>query len=238
MASRYKLWYETVVRQDLLAKMQYSNVHQVPKVKKITLSAATNVTSGGLNHPVAAAFALELISGQRPQLTRVRVSNARYKVRAGFLEGAKVVLQGEQMYDFMDRLVTHVMPRITEFNGLKNRSGNGPIGSSFLPIRECGLNHEFSLRSFDGRGNFAIGIRDWGYFPEIDAQHSTLSSFQVSCALQFFARSSLISHDIFSVQLKSARGLGILINTTASTDLEAKLLLSALRFPFEKLESK
>ena len=64
--------------------------------------------------------ALELITGQKPELTRIRVGNARYKVRAGFLEGAKVTMYNEQMYDFMDRLVTHVMPRITEFNGLKS----------------------------------------------------------------------------------------------------------------------
>ena len=72
-----------------------------------------------MNHPVASAFALELISGKKAELTRIRVSNARYKVRAGFLEGAKISLRGDHMYDFMDRLVTHVMPRITEFNGLK-----------------------------------------------------------------------------------------------------------------------
>ncbi|KAL1530938.1 hypothetical protein AB1Y20_001829 [Prymnesium parvum] len=184
MASRYKLWYETVVRSELLAKMQYKNVHQIPRVLKVSLSASTNITSGGLNHPVAGAFALELISGQAPTLTRVRTSNSRYKVRKGFLEGAKVILQGEQMYDFMDRLVTQVMPRITEFNGLKD--------------------------SFDGHGNFALGIRDWGYFPEIEAQQTALSNFQMS----------------------SARGIGVLIHTSAESDAEAKLLLSAMRFPF------
>jgi len=187
MASRYKLWYRNVVVPDLIAKMQYKNVHQVPEVKKITLSAATNVTTGGLNHPVAAAFALELISGMRPNLTRVKRSNARYKVRAGFLEGAMVKLEGDPMYDFMDRLITFVLPRITDFNGLSNKS-------------------------FDGLGDYSIGIKDWGYFPEIDAQHSTFDAFQMS----------------------SARGIGISIHTNAKTDMEAKLLLSGMRFPFEK----
>ncbi|KAL3915937.1 MAG: hypothetical protein SGPRY_007029 [Prymnesium sp.] len=185
MASRYKLWYETVVKPEMISKMQYKNVHQVPKLRKVTLSAATNVLSSGLNHPVAGAFALELISGQRAELTRIRVSNSRYKVRAGFLEGAKVSLQGEPMYDFVDRLVTQVLPRITEFDGL-------------------------NPRSFDGRGNFSLGIRDWGYFPEIEAQHALLAPFQ----------------------LNSARGIGITVDTTATTDTEAKLFLSALRFPF------
>lgn len=174
MASRYKLWYETVVKPEMISKMQYKNVHQVPKLRKVTLSAATNVLSSGLNHPVAGAFALELISGQRAELTRIRVSNARYKVRAGFLEGAKVSLQGEPMYDFVDRLVTQVLPRITEFDGLNPRRCVVTLGSS---------NHLGSILhvlSFDGRGNFSLGIRDWGYFPEIEAQHALLAPFQVA----------------------------------------------------------
>ena len=117
---RYKLFYETVVRADLLSKMQYKNVHQIPKVSSISIGGATRAVLGkGLDQPVASAFFLELISGQAPALTRIRRGNARYKVREGFLEGAKAQLHGEQMYHFMDRLVTQVLPRVTDFNGLK-----------------------------------------------------------------------------------------------------------------------
>ena len=186
MSSRYRLFYETVVRPDLLGKMQYKNVHQIPKVKSISVSGATHTTLGrGLDNPIASAFFLELITGQQAKLTRIRRGNAMYKVREGFLEGAKVNLHGDQMYNFMDRLVTMVLPRITDFSGLKHGS-------------------------FDGRGNYAIGIKDIHTFLEVEAQHGNMLNFH----------------------LNSARGCGIYIQTSAQTDAEAKVLLSALRFPF------
>ena len=186
MASRYKLFYQQVVRADLLSKLQYKNVHQIPKVTQISVSGATHAVLGkGLDHPVASAFFLELITGQTPKFTRIRRGNARYKVREGFLEGAKVTMHGDQMYNFMDRLVTLVLPRITDFSGLKSSS-------------------------FDGRGNYALGIRDINSFLEVETQHGNMLNFQ----------------------LNSARGCGIYIETSAQTDAEAKVLLSALRFPF------
>ena len=187
MASRYKLFYEQVVRQDLLSKMQYKNVHQIPKVTQIAVSGATRVQLGkGLDHPVASSFFVELITGQQGKFTRVKRGNARYKAREGFLEGARVTLHGNNMYNFMDRLITMVLPRITDFGGLKHSS-------------------------FDGKGNYALGIKDVNTFLEIEAQHGNMLNFQ----------------------LNSARGIGIYVNTSAETDEEAKLLLSALRFPFE-----
>jgi len=187
MSSRYKLFYQQVVRQDLLAKMAYKNVHQIPKVTQISVSGATKAQLGkGLDHPVASAFFLELITGQQAQFTRIRKGNARYKAREGFLEGSKVTLHGNQMYDFMDRLLTIVLPRITDFSGLKHTS-------------------------FDGHGNYALGIKDVSTFLEVEAQHGNMLNFQ----------------------LNSARGVGIYVQTSAATDEEAKVLLSALRFPFE-----
>ena len=186
MASRYRLFYENVVRADMLLKMQYKNVHQIPKVTQVAVGGATHVALGkGLDHPVASAFFLELISGQQSKLTRIRRGNARYKARQGFLEGAKVTLHGNQMYNFMDRLVTLVLPRITDFAGLRHSA-------------------------FDGKGNYAIGIRDINTFLEVEAQHGNMLNFQ----------------------LNSARGCGVYIQTSAKTDAEAKVLLSALRFPF------
>ena len=151
--SRYRKFYETVVRPDLLAKAGYKNVHQIPKVQQVSVSGATHVNRGkGLDNPVGAAFMLELITGQQAKLTRIRVPNAMYRVREGFLEGAKVTLHGDQMYNFLDRLVTMVLPRVTEFGGLKHSS-------------------------FDGRGNYALGITDMNYFLEIEAQHANMMNF-------------------------------------------------------------
>ena len=185
--SRYKMWYETVVRADMLSKFQYRNVHEIPRIKQVTVSAATRMRTSGLDNPVAAAFALELVTGQRAQLTRIKRGNARYKVREGFLEGAKTQLHGEQMYDFMDKLVTQVLPRVTDFNGL--------TGSSF-----------------DGKGNFSLGITDWSYFLEVEAQHANLQH----------------------LDLQNTPGIGVVVRTSAKTDDEARLLLSALRFPFRR----
>ena len=186
MGSRLRVFYEHVVRADMLTKLQYKNVHQIPKVTQVSVGGATRAALGrGLDQPIASAFMLELITGQQAKKTRIKRANARYKVREGFLEGAKVNLHGDQMYNFMDRLVTMVLPRITDFSGLKHGS-------------------------FDGRGNYAIGIKDIHTFLEVEAQHGNMLNFH----------------------LNSARGCGIYIQTSAQTDAEAKVLLSALRFPF------
>jgi large subunit ribosomal protein L5 len=192
MPPRYKQFYEQVVRADLLSKMQYKNFHQIPTVKQISVSGATRAALGkGLDQAVASAFMLELITGQQAKLTRIRRGNARYKSREGFLEGSKITLHGDQMWNFMDRFVTMVLPRITDFGGLKHSS-------------------------FDGRGNYNIGIRDIHVFLEVEAQHGNMLNFN----------------------LNSARGCGIYIETSAKTDDEAQLLLSGLRFPFVRRKAQ
>ena len=157
-ASRYRLFYEQVVRTDLMHKMQYKNFHMIPTLKAVHVSGATHAVLGkGLDHPVASAFMLELITGQQARLTHVKKANARYKVREGFLEGSKVTLHRDQMWNFMDRLVTLVLPRITDFGGLKHGA-------------------------FDGNGNYAIGIEDIHIFPEIEAQHGNMLNFNLGSA--------------------------------------------------------
>lgn len=156
--SRYRLFYDMVVRADILAKMQYTNVHMVPRVEKITVSISTSMKPTGLDNPIAAAFALELITGKTASPTRTKQNNSKYRVRPGSLEGAKVELTGDDMYHFMDRLVTQVLPRIPDFDGLNRKS-------------------------FDLRGNAAFGIRDWSHFIELESQHENLSSFGPSPGL-------------------------------------------------------
>ena len=110
MASRYKLFYEQVVKADLLSKMQYKNVHMIPTMKKISLHGGTHVTmGGGLDTPVSSAFLTELITGQQSKFTRTKRGMAQYKMREGMLEGSKVHLHGDQMWNFMDRLITMVV---------------------------------------------------------------------------------------------------------------------------------
>lgn len=105
-ASRYRHYYERVVRGELMHKLQVSNVHRVPRVKQISVSIATKLNPTSMSNPVPAAFILELVTGQQATFTRIRRANAMYKVRAGMLEGAKVHLHGDNMYHFMDRLLT------------------------------------------------------------------------------------------------------------------------------------
>ena len=105
---RLKEWYNIVVRPDLMAKMQYTNTHAVPKLSALSVQVTTKQASSGLDNAVPAAFILELVTGQTAALTRVKRANAMYKVRPGHLEGAKVTLHGEQMYHFLDRVVTQV----------------------------------------------------------------------------------------------------------------------------------
>lgn len=180
------MFYDTVVRPDLLSKMQYKNVHMVPRVEQMTVSISTHMKASGADNPIPAAFILELLTGQQPVFTRIRRANAKYKVRTGVLEGAVVRLSGDNMYHFMDRLITQALPRVTDFQGLKSSS-------------------------FDGRGNYVLGIADWSYFLEVESQHNNLQNF----GLQY------------------APGLGIKVLTSARSDDEARLLLSGLRFPLK-----
>merc|ERR1711865_620661 len=134
-----------------MAKMQYTNTHAVPKLNGVSVQVTTKQAATGLDDAVPAAFILELVTGQTAALTRVKNANAMYKVRPGHLEGAKVTLHGDQMYHFLDRMVTQVLPRITDFNGLNSAS-------------------------FDGKGNYALPIKDWSYFLEVSYYHNTWHS--------------------------------------------------------------
>lgn len=171
-------FYRTQVTEQLRKEFGYKNVMQVPRPVKVTLNM-------GLGEAVANASALEngvneltIISGQKPVVTRARKSIANFKLRAGMPIGAMVTLRGLRMWDFLDRLVNVALPRVRDFRGL-------------------------SPKSFDGRGNFSIGIRDQLIFPEIDVD-----------------------------KVDKARGLGVVISTTARTDEEGRALLRLLGVPF------
>ena len=229
MASRYRLFYETVVRPELLAKFQYKNVHMVPRVEKVTVSVATRLRPSGLDNPIAAAFMLELITGQQAKFTRIRKANARYKTREGLLEGAKVALRGDSMYHFMDRLVTQVLPRITDFEGLDRKS-------------------------FDHDGGYTLGIRDWSTFLEFESQHENLSNLNVQqtpglgvqapCGPRAPPQRGAHARTRPSVVVvrmpprhlpeQLSVSLGGQVRPSARSEEEAFLLLSALRFPFRQ----
>ncbi|MBI3127228.1 MAG: 50S ribosomal protein L5 [Candidatus Tectomicrobia bacterium] len=171
-------FYRTQVTEQLRKEFGYKNVMQVPRPVKVTLNM-------GLGEAVANASVLEngvneltIISGQKPVVTRARKSIANFKLRAGMPIGAMVTLRGLRMWDFLDRLVNVALPRVRDFRGL-------------------------SPKSFDGRGNFSIGIRDQLIFPEIDVD-----------------------------KVDKARGLGVVISTTARTDEEGRALLRLLGVPF------
>ena len=110
-----RFFYETIVRKDLLHQLRYKNVHQVPQIEPRRDADGDAMRPGTLDHPVPAAWMLELPTGQRARLTKTRRNNARYKIRQGTLEGAMVKLHGDSMYEFVDRLLTQVLPRVTDF---------------------------------------------------------------------------------------------------------------------------
>lgn len=161
-----------------MAQFSYKTVMQVPRITKITLNM-------GLSEAVAdkkiidhAIEDLGKIAGQKPVVTRAKKSIAGFKIRDGYPIGCMVTLRGERMYEFLDRLVTIALPRVRDFRGI-------------------------SARSFDGRGNYNLGIREQIIFPEIEYD-----------------------------KIDALRGLNISITTTAKTDDESRALLSAFKFPF------
>jgi len=172
--------YRTEVTENLRKEFSYKNVMEVPRVTKITLNM-------GLGEAVQNASALEnglaelvAISGQKPIVTRARKSIANFKLREGMAIGAKVTLRRARMWDFLDRLINIALPRVRDFRGV-------------------------NPRSFDGRGNFSLGIREQMIFPEVEFD-----------------------------KVDKARGLGVVITTTAQTDEEGRALLQHLGFPFRR----
>jgi len=173
-------YYKTEILKKLVDKFNYSSVMQVPNIKKITLNIGVGLASVDKKHLNNAISDLTKISGQKPLVTKARKSISSFKIRKGYPIGCKVTLRGKRKWDFLERLIMVAIPRIRDFRGL-------------------------SLKSFDGRGNYSIGIREQIIFPEIDYD-----------------------------KIDRIRGINITITTTAKSDREGRELLSAFKFPFRK----
>ena len=177
---RLKTLYAEKVVPALMSKFNYTNVNEVPKLDKIVLNMGLGDDKDNSKSFQLAVEELKLISGQKPVVTRAKKSVANFKVREGQNIGAKVTLRSGKMYDFLDKLMSIVLPRVRDFKGV-------------------------STTSFDGRGNYAMGLKEQLIFPEI-------------------------SYD----QVEKTRGLDICVVTTAKTDEEAKELLTLLGMPFAR----
>jgi len=175
---RMKTHYEKVVREALTKKFAYKNPMQVPRLEKIVINMGVGEAVADRKKVDNAAGDLALISGQRPIQTKSRKAIATYKLREGMPIGAKVTLRGDRMYEFLDRFVTIALPRVKDFRGL-------------------------NPKSFDGRGNYACGLKEHIVFPEIDYD-----------------------------KVDEIWGLDVIVCTSARTDEEARELLRGFNFPF------
>jgi len=180
MIPRYKEVYEKEIVPALTKKYGYKNKHEVPHLEKIVINMGVGEATQDRKHIENATNDLGLIAGQKPVITRARQSNASFKIRDGQSIGTKVTLRGVRMYEFLDRLITIALPRVRDFRGVKNKS-------------------------FDGRGNYALGITEHIVFPEINYD-----------------------------KVDKIRGMDIVICTSAKTDEEAKELLGGFKVPFKK----
>jgi large subunit ribosomal protein L5 len=170
--------YETTARPALMQEFGYKNPMQVPRLEKIVVNMGVGEAVQDSKKAEAAAADLTAITGQHPVITKAKRSIATFKLREGMPIGCKVTLRRERMYEFLDRLITVALPRVRDFRGI-------------------------SGRSFDGRGNFALGLKEQLVFPEIDYD-----------------------------RVDATRGMDVVIVTTARTDAEAKALLKAFDMPF------
>ena len=177
---RLKKVYEETIRKALQEQFKYDNEMQVPRLDKIVLNMGVGEATGDSKKPSVAAEDLAMIAGQKAVVTRARNSIAGFKVREKMPIGAKVTLRKERMYEFLDRLVTIALPRVRDFRGL-------------------------NPKSFDGRGNYAMGIKEHIVFPEINYD-----------------------------KVDQIWGMDIIVCTTAKTDDEARALLKAFNFPFRQ----
>ncbi|MCC7304889.1 MAG: 50S ribosomal protein L5 [Alphaproteobacteria bacterium] len=184
MKPRFKEVYEKEVAPALQAKYKYKNKFEVPRLQKIVLNMGVGEATQNRAFMENAVNDLTLIAGQKATITRAKKSNASFKIRDGQAIGCKVTLRGARMYEFLDRLITIALPRIRDFRGV-----NG--------------------RSFDGRGNYALGITEHFVFPEI-------------------------AYD----KVDKVRGLDIVICTSAKSNAEAKELLDGFKMPFRKEEKR
>ena len=183
MVARLQERYKTDLVETLMKEFGYSNVMQVPKLVKVVVNIGLGESIQNAKAIDAAVNDLTLITGQKPVVTRAKKSIAAFKLRAGMPIGAMVTLRGQRMYEFVDRLTSVAMPRIRDFRGV-------------------------SPNSFDGRGNYTLGLREQLMFPEIDYD-----------------------------KIDKTRGLEVSIVTTARTDEEGRRLLQLLGMPFARTES-
>ena len=174
---------EEIYKTEVMAKLQeqfnYQNVMQIPKITKVVLNMGVGEAAADKKAMIGAVADMALIAGQKPQVRLARNSVAGFKIREGWPVGCKVTLRSERMYEFLDRLINIAIPRIRDFRGI-------------------------SGKSFDGRGNYNMGVTEQIIFPEIEYD-----------------------------KIDKIRGLDIAIATTAKTDEEGHALLSAFRFPFK-----
>ncbi|MDD9992234.1 MAG: 50S ribosomal protein L5 [Rhodospirillales bacterium] len=176
--SRLRLLYESEIRPQLMQQFGYANIMQAPKLDKIVINMGVGEGAADNKKIDAAVQDMTLIAGQKSIVTRARKSIAAFKVRSGMQVGCKTTLRRERMYEFLDRLVTIALPRVRDFRGL-------------------------SARAFDGRGNYALGLKEQIIFPEIDYD-----------------------------KVDQVRGLNVVICTTAGTDDEGRALLAGFQMPF------
>ena len=175
---RMKQRYDEVVTKAMIERFGYKNHMEVPKIEKITINMGVGEGTQDRKKVTIAAEEMALIAGQKPVIVKAKKSVAQFKLREGMAIGCKVTLRRERMYEFLDRLITVAMPRIRDFRGL-------------------------NPKSFDGRGNYAMGLKEQIIFTEI-------------------------SYD----QIDKVRGMDIIVTTTAKTDDEARELLRLFGFPF------
>ena len=177
-APRLQELYQTTVRAALMQEFGYKNLMQVPRLEKIVVNMGVGEAVQDSKKVEAAAGELTAITGQHPVVTRAKRSIATFKLRQGMPIGCKVTLRRQRMYEFLDRLINVALPRVRDFRGIPGKS-------------------------FDGRGNFALGLKEQIVFPEVDYD-----------------------------RVDAVRGMNVVITTTARTDAEAKALLAALAMPF------
>lgn len=178
--SRYKEMYSNEIIAAMTKKFGYKNTLQVPKLNKIVINMGVGEAKENAKILESAVRDLETIAGQKAVITKAKNSIANFKIRQGMPIGCKVTLRGEKMYEFMDRLVNLALPRVRDFRGV-------------------------SVNSFDGRGNYALGIKEQIIFPEVEFD-----------------------------KVDKVRGMDIIFVTTAKTDEEARELLTLFNMPFQK----
>jgi len=178
--SRYKEMYDTQIVEALTKKFNYKNVNEVPKLSKIVVNMGVGEAKENAKLLDSAVADLEKITGQKAVVTKAKKSVANFKIREGMAIGCKVTLRGERMYDFADRLISIALPRVRDFRGV-------------------------NPNAFDGRGNYALGIKEQLIFPEIEYD-----------------------------KIDKVRGMDIIFVTTAKTDEEARELLAQFKMPFAK----